>query len=262
LILVTGGSGYIGAEVCKTLMQSGIEYSVLSKSDRPNQINFDLITGSEAELADIVNAHSKVLHCAWDVDRKTYLDSARNFDWLAATLKLAAVIDRRKITHFQGLGTCLEYKSSSAPKLITSALGAVSNYALAKILTFKGLSSIMGEKSINFAWSRLFYLYGGNEHKDKLIPTVANALKTGSKYKIRNANQIIDLSRVEHVAQMITQLSNSETSGVFNVCSGKPATIKETIYQNFDVTRVDQLIEFEDSLRDLNNLSGFSHIEV
>ncbi|MDA9776185.1 NAD(P)-dependent oxidoreductase [Paracoccaceae bacterium] len=259
MILVTGGTGYIGSQVCKILEHRGLQYKVLSRENGPSRIKCDLLTVSDEELTEILRPHTKIIHCAWYVEPEHYLKSTKNFDWIRATLRLANAIGTESVEHFLSLGTCLEYQSSEYPKDITHPLGSTSNYSLSKFLTLQGLSNILSTKRIPFAWCRVFHLHGGNEDPLRLMPSIRDALNSSRQIQIKNSSQLIDLSNVRTVANDIVKISHGLT-GEFNLCSGNGATIEHHVRYTFKTYDLDRLIEFQKCNFSINNLSGIRNV--
>lgn len=257
MILVTGGSGYLGTVVCNELNRLNLAHNVITrKASAENSIQFDLLEGKTSELSDIVNAHSHVIHCAWFVDRDRYLTGVENFDWISGSMRLASVADNRKVKHFNGVGTCLEYKSSPLPKSISSELGADSNYAAAKIATYIGLKQVLAKNDIRFAWSRMFHVFGGSEHRNKLIPTINRCMLNNEQYNFTASNQIIDLSHISKVAEDLVNITTNEKRGVFNLCSGTSKTIYEIAIELAGEAFAQKYFKFSDDALARNNLAG------
>ena len=261
MILVTGGTGYIGSQVCRALGEKGIDYSILSRKNGPKCIKYDLLTGNQNELKEILLDYSKIIHCAWFVDRSAYLHSPKNFDWVNGTLKLANALEDQGIQHFLSLGTCLEYKPSARIKKVTDPTEATSNYSLAKILTHSGLTHILKTKNIPLAWCRIFHLYGGREDCQRLFPSVKAALMKSEHMEVTNSNLKIDLSHIFSVAQDIIKVSEGY-SGNFNLSSGNGGTIEEHVRQHFPAPLIKKFISFTPSSTMMNNLYGNRNVPL
>lgn len=254
---MTGGSGYIGTAVCDELKRLNLAHNIITRKPfASNCIQFDLLNGETSELSDIVNEHSHIIHCAWFVDRDRYLNSTENFNWVASSMRLASVADNRQVKHFSGIGTCLEYKPSQLPKQITSQLGAVNNYAAAKIAACTGIKQIFNKKDIKFSWSRIFHVFGNKEHPKKLMPTIDRCIKNRVPYEFTASNQIIDLTHISNIAKDLANITINEKQGMFNLCSGVPKTIREIVIDTAGKTFADQFFKFSGEEEMRNNLAG------
>ncbi|MEK9684950.1 MAG: NAD-dependent epimerase/dehydratase family protein [Rhodospirillaceae bacterium] len=261
MLLVTGGTGYVGSQICKILRETKIDFRILSRNDGPLRVKHDLLSGNENELREITRQYKRIIHCAWFVERNEYLQSTKNFDWIKASLKLASCLDGKVVKHFLALGTCLEYAPSTTVKNVDSPIEATSNYSLSKTLTYRGLSFILSQKKIPFAWCRLFHMYGGEEQPAKLIPSITEALRTSKPIVIKNSDQLIDLSHVSSIASDIVRLSENY-QGIFNLCSGKGGTVEQHIRARFPADDLNKLVEFRTSREIPNNLSGIRNAPV
>lgn len=257
MFLVTGGSGYIGSVICKELDSRNIAYNVLARRPKTkNSIAFDLHSGASDALLNILNAHSHIIHCAWFVKRDSYLNALENFDWVSATLRMAALMDPKHIKHLNALGTCLEYKPGPHLKTVSSELGADHIYSAAKLATLTGLQNLLAQTGVKLSWSRIFHIYGQDEHPAKLIPTIDRCVAQKQHYAFKSTDQIIDLSHISDVAKDIVEISLGERQGTFNVCSGRARTIKEIITERAGEDFCRQYFTFSNGNEMTNNLGG------
>ena len=83
------------------------------------------------------------------------------------------------------------------------------------------------KQNIEFAWCRLFYLYGEGEDERRLVPYIRSKLKSGLIAELSVGNQIRDFMDVEEAGQMIADIAKSNLQGAVNVCSEVPITIRQ-----------------------------------
>jgi dTDP-6-deoxy-L-talose 4-dehydrogenase (NAD+) len=82
-------------------------------------------------------------------------------------------------------------------------------------------------KAIDFAWCRLFYLYGEGEDARRLVPYLHQQLSNGVPALLSSGNQIRDFIDVTKAAQMIVDIALSDSMGPKNICTGKATTVRE-----------------------------------
>ena len=120
----------------------------------------------------------------------------------------------------------------------------VESYAYTKVALYKELSREFSERSVEFCWGRLFYLYGEGEDKRRLVPYIHNKLSKGETVELTNGNKILDYLNVSEASRVIAEIALSYKQGPFNICSGKPITIKELAEQIADIYGRRDLLKF------------------
>ena len=161
-----------------------------------------------------------LVHLAWYVNPHDYLRSSRNLECMAGTLRLARACTNAGVTRVIGIGTCLEYVATREPITETTALGPTTVYASSKAATYLMLDNYFRVEGIDFVWCRPFFLTGGNEHPDRLMPYLRRELTAGRRVNLRNPLAVRDYLDVSIAGRMIAEAALSDYCGVFNVCSG------------------------------------------
>ncbi|CAI8408149.1 MAG: dTDP-6-deoxy-L-talose 4-dehydrogenase (NAD(+)) [Gammaproteobacteria bacterium] len=92
----------------------------------------------------------------------------------------------------------------------------------------------MPERNIEFAWARLFYLYGQGEDARRLVPYLRARLSAGEPADLTSGSQIRDYLDVADAGAQIAALGLSEVCGAVNICSGHPLTVRKLAEQIAD----------------------------
>jgi dTDP-6-deoxy-L-talose 4-dehydrogenase (NAD+) len=158
-----------------------------------------------------------------------YLRSPRNLDCLAGTLAMAQGCARARISRFVGVGTCFEYDTSAGHLSVDTPLKPMSPYAAAKAATYLALDAFFREAGVPFAWCRLFYLHGEGEDPRRLIPYVKERLAQGLAVELTSGTQVRDYMLVQDAARDLADHVMGERQGAFNVCSGRPVTVRSLV---------------------------------
>ena len=132
------------------------------------------------------------------------------------------------VRRFVGIGTCFEYDLETGNDLsITTPLKPLTPYAVAKVSAYKELLDILPPRNVEFLWCRLFYLYGENEDKRRLVPYLRAQLSTGKPTELTSGKQVRDFLEVVEAAHLIANAAMSSLQGPINICSGIPTTVRQ-----------------------------------
>jgi nucleoside-diphosphate-sugar epimerase len=238
LILLTGATGFVGRQVLQELAKRNCRVHVVVRQGKQDRIPHlraiekviatpDLWSESVAWCADVCRSVDCVIHVAWYAEPSDYLQSPKNLDCLAATLRLAQGATQAKIRRFVGIGTCFEYDLSAGHLSVQTPLHPSTPYAEAKAAAFTELSRLLPHRGVEFAWCRLFYLYGEGEDERRLVPYLRAKLRAGEPAELTSGERIRDYLDVRDAGRMIVDAALGTVQGPVNICSGIPTTIKQ-----------------------------------
>ena len=128
---------------------------------------------------------------------------------------------------FVGVGTCFEYDLSVGKLSVDTPLRPATPYAGAKAAAYLSLVNWFPTQNVEFAWCRLFYLYGEGEETRRLVPYVRARLAAGQAVELTSGNQIRDFLDVAQAGRLIVETALGRYSGPVNICSGIPVTVRE-----------------------------------
>ena len=244
--LITGAAGFIGSQVTRILVREGHDvYCVIRESS------------SKARLRDIINDFSVLpvdlrdetalraavsdvrpecaIHVAWCTVPGEYWTTPENLDCVVMSLSLARALAEAGCKRLVAAGTCAEYDwdygflSEEVTPTRPRTLYGVCKNAAHMILREYCLC-----KSIDFAWTRFFHLYGPGEPEKRLVPSVILALLKGHTARCTMGEQVRDFLHVEDAASAMCAVAKSSLTGPVNVGAGDPVkirTIVETLAQ-------------------------------
>lgn len=167
-----------------------------------------------------------VIHLAWYARATDYLVSKRNLESLATTLQLTDELFARGCRKLVGAGTCLEYAPSPAVRREGDPERPDSLYAACKLAAGHILRALALSVGAELAWGRVFHVHGPAEARDRLLPHVASELRRGVRVELTDGTQLRDHLHVADVASAFVALLAPGASGVYNVCSGEPVTLR------------------------------------
>ena len=255
LVLLTGATGFVGRQILKALSECDKKVRVVIREGTQSRLaNMETIE-SIVTTADLFGENSgwwanacqgidTVIHAAWFAEPGQYLQSGKNLDCLTGTLQFAKCAAQSKVRRFIGIGTCFEYDLTQGMLSVQTPLRPLTPYAGAKAAAFMALSQWLPLQVIEFAWCRLFYLYGEGEDKRRLVPYLRVQLNAGEPAELTSGNHIRDFLDVSIAGRMIVETALSEKQGAVNICSGIPITVRQLAEQIADEYGHRDLLKF------------------
>ncbi|MGH7269835.1 MAG: NAD-dependent epimerase/dehydratase family protein [Polyangiaceae bacterium] len=239
-VVVTGATGFVGAQVVRELARGGDDvFAVVRSTSDPRRLS-DLPGVARIE-ADVLKYQGRIaiaaakpdvcVHAAWYAEPGKYLWSLLNVDLMAATLSLARALAEGGCRRFVGIGTCFEYDTSAGYLSEKTPLAPLHLYSAAKAGTYLALRQLGVAAKMQVCWARLFYLYGPDEYKGRLVPSVARALLRGEEARSTPGAQVRDFLHVDDAASAIAALARSDVQDAVNVASGEPVTVASIVQQ-------------------------------
>lgn len=247
-ILITGASGFVGRQVINSLENENVDIIIVIRGEKNNLFinnknikkiitTNNLFVESEKWWEDILTKIDTIIHLAWYVETKDYLQSIKNIECLQGTISIAKAAISTGVSRFIGIGTCFEYEFNNEIISTETNLKPNTPYAASKAATFLALSQLLPSQSIEFAWCRLFNLYGEGEKPERLVPYIKNKISKGEAVELTSGNQIRDYLDVKEAGYLITKVALGSLQGPINICSGVPVSIRsfaEKIAEEFN----------------------------
>ncbi len=237
-VLITGGAGFVGAALTRQALADGAEVALLvrptSDLTRLTDVRGDVrfITGDLAAPDSYAAALGEFrpeacFHLAWVTEPGKYVQSPLNAAFMLQTIDLLRCLNQVGCGQVVATGTCLEYAPSDDLLREESPLQYTSPYASAKNFTAQLGLALAIETGMRFAWARLFYMYGRDDHPKRLLPSLIAALRDGRPFPTTDGVQQVDYLHVRDVAAGLWALAGQH--GMFNVCSGAGIAVADVI---------------------------------
>lgn len=235
-VLVTGATGFIGSHSLRPLLQRG--YEVHAVSSKTGVAADTTVTWHQADLFDPVSSArllekarpTHMLHLAWYVVPGKLIASDLNFDWVRSSIELLKLFQQQGGRRIVMPGTSYEYDWSygychetRTPTVPNTVYGAC-KHALDVMA-----QAFCRSHQLSYGWPRMFFLYGPNEHPDRLVSSVIRSVLKGQEARCSHGRQIRDYLHVQDVADAIVSILDSAVEGPINIGSGTAVTLRDII---------------------------------
>jgi nucleoside-diphosphate-sugar epimerase len=239
-VLLTGASGFIGAHAPAALSARGFEVHAVASGKSPTAAaGGDVAAWHRANLLDPAAVRTLVeqvrpthlLHLAWYAEHGLFWTSTENVRWVESSLTLLRAFGEAGGERAVMAGTCAEYDWSAGGLFVegVSPLAPATLYG-----TCKHALRLVGEawceqNGIEFAWGRVFLLFGPGEHPERLVPAVARAVLAGEPARCSHGRQLRDFLYSADVADAFAALLDSNVGGAVNIGSGDGRSVGELV---------------------------------
>ena len=242
-ILVTGGTGFIGSHLIKSLIVKGENLVILT---RPNS-DFSRLEKLDGKFKtirynDFLSGKIKfeiegVIHLATYYQRFHKPSEIPNMITTNITIP-TQVIDiaiNYGAKFVLNTSTFFRYRLSAVPIDEKVEVSPYNFYAATKVSFEKILDFYSSESGLKAITLVLFSPYGPNDNPAKFIPSVINNALTKTKMSLTDGTQRLDFTFIKDIIQAyecgITYLRNSAICGheLFNIGSGRNYSIKEVV---------------------------------
>jgi len=242
-IILTGGTGFIGNPVLKKLIELNHEVLLLNRNTsflnnlKINRLKVDLNNFIEKKF-EIINFNPEViLHLAWQ-GIPDYSEEISKINYNNSINFLNFVIENTDCKKIIVPGSCWEYNDGNFFGQCSEDIkvNPLKSFSIYKKKLFDELLNKTEQHKIIFNWARLFYVYGPNQKKTSLIPTLIDSFLNNKELNIESPNNKNDFIFIDDVVKiLIFMIQSNIPSGVYNVGTGVATEVTELscIIENF-----------------------------
>ncbi|MEO6097431.1 MAG: NAD-dependent epimerase/dehydratase family protein [Fibrobacteria bacterium] len=235
---MTGASGFLGRHALAPLRRLGFEVHAVTSMPvdgiGPTDVHWhrtDLLDAgqSQAVLESVRPTH--LLHFAWYAEHGRFWNSPLNLDWISSTLSLLKAFVEAGGKRFVGAGSCAEYDWTERDVYgEKDPLRPDTLYGAAKASAFLTGAAYAETASIEFAWGRIFHLFGPHEAPGRIIPALIRAHLWNEKLDCSQGTQLRDFLPSAAIADAFAHLCDSGgdggVQGAVNIGSGEAVTLR------------------------------------
>jgi nucleoside-diphosphate-sugar epimerase len=240
-LLVTGGTGFIGAETVRQALARGDEVAVASRAPletgrlralagRLVHIPCDLDTASIDRDRTVAFAPDALLHFGWAGVGGAERNDVAQLRNAYATGVIAEVAAQAGARALIGFGSQAEYGRCEGRVDEDRPARPETLYGIAKLAAGASLLQIAARHDLRGAWGRIFSTYGAGGDPRTLIPSLLEGFTRGVAPELTRCEQVWELLHVEDAARAALALAESEpAAGLFNIGSGAARSLREIV---------------------------------
>lgn len=252
-VLITGASGFVGANVARRALRDGHEVHLLLRPGHQPWRLAEIISHihfHEAELADREAVRSAVssirpdwiFHLAaygaysYQIDSETMV--ATN---ILGSMHLLDACAELEFDAFVNCGSSSEYGIKNSPTAEDNVLEPNSVYAVTKAAATHYCQFISRARNLNCITARLYSIYGPWEEPTRLIPTLIEHCLRGVLPPLVRPETARDFVYVDDAVNALFVMASARTvprGSVYNVSSGVQTTLRDVVELARDLMNV------------------------
>lgn len=238
-VIVSGATGFVGRHLIPLLVDSGCDVIAMARGeDKARDLaGFDGVRFVPMDLGkDIPDFQPRpdavLVHLAWPG-----LPNYRSLFHLEENLPRSYTFVKQMVglgvSQVLVTGTCFEYGMQNGRLATTTEPRPSNPYGTAKDMLRRQLGFLRGELPFTLQWARLFYMYGKGQDPRSVLAQLDAAIDRGdATFDMSGGEQLRDYLAVEDVARQLQTVIHTREEGVFNICSGKPVSIRRLVEQH------------------------------
>jgi UDP-glucose 4-epimerase len=243
-ILVTGGAGFIGKHLVKSLLENGDLVTIFDNFSNSSKnlsslidIGAKIIEGDITRLSDITNAikdHDIVIHLAAKISvAESIRDPLETFQVnVNGTRNVLIACKKNHVKKLITASSAAVYGEGMPSLKLTekSKMKPISPYGQSKVKMEQEIKEFVSEHKINYIILRFFNIYGigqTSEYSGVITKFMERITQNKALEVFGDGLQTRDFVAVQDVIYSIHNAISSDKNGIYNIASGKAVTINE-----------------------------------
>ena len=232
-ILITGGNGYVGSHVVKSLLDMGHDVFVCDvRTDnvdkRAKVFDVNIFEGKDG-VYELFQRPDVCLHLAW---RNGFVHNApTQIGDLSAHYRFLTNMIDDGLKHLAVMGSMHEVGYWEGMIDENTPCNPLSQYGIAKDALRRSMMLYCKDKNVCLQWLRGYYIYGDDQRNHSIFTKLLEANNKGQEwFPFTTGKTQYDFISVEDLAEQIAcAITQTEVTGIINCCSGQPISLAEKI---------------------------------
>lgn len=241
-ILITGATGFIGANLARYFLKNGADISIFIRKTSNKWRIHDILedtSGYRVDLVDTVKLRRIIkkikphiiIHAAtyggYQFQKDTQKIIETNFTGTVNLINACKSID---FELFINTGSSSEYGIKPKPMKETDMLEPVNEYGASKAAATLYCHAVLKKESRPVVTVRLFSPYGYYEEKNRLIPSLILSCLKSKNPKVSSPNSVRDFVFIEDIMDAYKKVIGNKDNikgEIFNIGFGEQHTVGE-----------------------------------
>ena len=243
-VLLTGGTGFVGANLARRMLCDGNEVHLLVRNEynpwRIRRISGDIqIHALDFQNSESVNSIVAKIKPDWIFHLATYgaYSSQQDVDTiyktnLFGTINLVNACCKTGFESFVNTGSSSEYGLKSNAPAEDEVLEPNSNYAIAKAAATHFCQYTANKHQLNIPTIRLYSVYGPYEESSRLIPSLVRYGFMGNLPPLVDPKISRDFVYIDDVCDafiLAAKMTSKSYGVIFNVGTGIQTTLEDLV---------------------------------
>lgn len=281
-VVITGGTGFIGAALVRTLLARGVRVTVLlrptSDTARLSRVSgWEAVHCTRLAYGDAFRSLKRdrpdiFFHCAWrgvaGGDRNEGFQVTENIPLTIDSVELGAAIGCR---HWIGFGSQAEYGNLNCRISEDCLPHPTTLYGRAKLAAGIASVGLCAARGLAASWIRVFSVYGPGEEPNWMLSYAIRELLGNRVPRLTKCEQRWDYLYIDDAVGAAIDIARSAAEGVFNLGSGRALPLREVVETMVRLThstarpaygalpyRNDQVMHLEADVSRLQAATGWS----
>jgi nucleoside-diphosphate-sugar epimerase len=254
-IVVTGAGGFLGAAVCAAALAAGHDVVATARRADPERLRslagaitqaiLDVSDGAAVEQLFQDVRPDVVIHAAWAGLTRAERDGPDQLAQLQFWIHLMQAAARAGVRKMVGIGSQAEYGATVGRTGEDALPQPNSMYGAAKLSAGVIGARLAADAGMDFAWLRLFAVYGPGDNPNWLIPSMLAALARGEQPRMTPGTQRVDYLYIDDAAAAVLAVATGARAvGTFNLASGTAVTVRAIVERLCDLVRPETALTF------------------
>ena len=231
-ILVTGANGYLGQGIVKHILDCGNE--VVAADFKIDHID-ERADRKACNLFEIENPYNYfgqpdvLLHLAWRDGFVHYSDA--HIDDLPKHYKFIKTFAESNVKAIAAMGSMHEIGFFEGSIKENTPCNPITPYGISKNALRELSAMLCKQKNKDFLWLRGYYIVGNSQYGCSIFSKIT-AAETEGKTEFpftMGLNQFDFIDYEDFCEQVARAVSQNETTGVINICSGHPEKLADRV---------------------------------